>query len=533
MKPKSITKLMTGSLEDFSLCRYDRSRQGGGVALYVRNTVRFKPRVDLPNKSLELICIEVEPPNSNPFFVIVWYRPPSEPNSCFDSLHENLSFLDGEGKEIIILGDTNCDFCHRDTTPSHILQLRELYDLFDMKQIIKEPTRVTLNSSTLIDHIATTHCNNITESGVLKISLSDHYLVYCVRKLRGGVKHQHKYITSRQLKNFNHEAFLTDLSEIDWEALVASAQDIDDAVRKWTQIFSLILEKHAPTLKRRVSDRYTPWLNADYFKLAKTRDKLKTRAVKSNSKLLMESYRQLRNRLNNLNIQLKREYFSDKITQFQGDLKKTWKTINQVINKKSNTTIVPMLTVDGQTIRDNKAIASSMNEYFCSIGNKLSEKIPNKANPLLSGEYPFETPPLSFSLSAIMTDKLSSTLNKMKTSHGSGHDGIASFYLKIAMQVVGGSLCDLFNKSLFAGKFPEDWKIARIAPIFKSGAKDDRSNYRPISVLPFISRLFEKLIFNQFYEYLDANKSLYEHQSGFRLLLSVATALLASTMIGT
>ena len=188
-----------------------------------------------------------------------------------------------------------------------------------------------------------------------------------------------------------------------------------------------------------------------------------------------------------------------------------------------------MLTVDGQTIRDNKAIASSMNEYFCSIGNKLSEKIPNKANPLLSGEYPFETPPLNFSFSAIMTDKLSSTLNKMKTSHCSGHDGIASFYLKIAMPVVGGSLCDLFNKSLFAGKFPEDWKIARIAPIFKSGAKDDRSNYRPISVLPFMSRLFEKLIFNQFYEYLDANKSLYEHQSGFRLLHSVATALLAST----
>ena len=181
------------------------------------------------------------------------------------------------------------------------MQLHELYDLFDMKQIIKEPIRVTLDSSTLIDHIATTNCNNIAESGVLKISLSDHYLVYCVRKLRGGVKHQHKYITSRQLKNFNQEAFLSDLSEVNWEALVADAQDIDDAVRKWTQICSLILEKHAPTLRRRLSDRYTPWLNADYFKLAKTRDKLKTRAVKTISKLLMESYRQIRIRLNNMN----------------------------------------------------------------------------------------------------------------------------------------------------------------------------------------------------------------------------------------
>ena len=79
------------------------------------------------------------------------------------------------------------------------------------------------------------------------------------------------------------------------------------------------------------------------------------------------------------------------------------------------------------------------------------------------------------------------------------------------------------------GKFPEDWKFARIAPIFKGGARDDRSNYRPISVLPFISRLFEKLIYNQFYEYLDRNKSLYEHQSGFRLLHSVTTSLMAST----
>ena len=112
----------------------------------VRNTVRLKPREDLPNKWLELICIEVEPRIQIRFIIIAWYRPPSEPNSCFDSLHKNLSFLDGDGKEIIVLGDTNCDFCQRDTTPSHIMQLRELYHLFDMKQVIKERTRVTLGS---------------------------------------------------------------------------------------------------------------------------------------------------------------------------------------------------------------------------------------------------------------------------------------------------------------------------------------------------------------------------------------------------
>ena len=76
------------AIDDFSLMRHDRNRQGGGVAIYVRNTVGYRPRQDFLNKSLEIICIEVEPPHCNPFIVMAWYRPPSEPSSCFDSLHE-------------------------------------------------------------------------------------------------------------------------------------------------------------------------------------------------------------------------------------------------------------------------------------------------------------------------------------------------------------------------------------------------------------------------------------------------------------
>ena len=140
----------------------------------------------------------------------------------------------------------------------------------------------------------------------------------------------------------------------------------------------------------------------------------------------MQSYRQIRNKANNLNRQLKREYFSGKITQFQGDLKKTWKTINQVINKKSSTTFVASLKVDGESISDSAKIASSMNEFFCtigdSIGDRLSKKIPDKPNPLLSNEYSIDGPSSTFAFSAIMTDKLTASLNKMKTSHGSGSD---------------------------------------------------------------------------------------------------------------
>ena len=92
--------------------------------------------------------------------------------------------------------------------------------------------------------------------------------------------------------------------------------------------------------------------------------------------------------------------------QYQGDLKKTLKTIDQVFNKRSNTTVVASLTVEGQTFEGNEATAASKSEYLCSIGNKLSEKIPKKANPLLCGEYAFQDPLVRFLFSAITKDKL-------------------------------------------------------------------------------------------------------------------------------
>ena len=171
-----------------------------------------------------------------------------------------------------------------------------------------------------------------------------------------------------------------------------------------------------------------------------------------------------------------------------------------------------------------------MNEFFCTIGNKLSEKIPEKPNPLFSNEYEFVNAVRNFSFKAVSENDVSKVKKKMKTSHGSGCDGIASFYIKIALPQMSGSLCDLFNLSLFSGKFPTDWKIARVAPIYKSGARDDCSNYRPISVLPVLSRAFEKVVYNQLYDYLDSNRLIYSLV--FDLYTQLSTALWLAQMTG-
>ena len=100
-------------------------------------------------------------------------------------------------------------------------------------------------------------------------------------------------------------------------------------------------------------------------------------------------------------------------------------------------------------------------------------------------------------------------MNKFRTSNGFGLDEIFSFFLKTGMSILAEPLSQLFNLSLSTGIFPDQWKIARIAPIYKDGKSDNRSNYRAISVLPVISRLFEKLVYDQYYHFLVSNRLLY------------------------
>ena len=142
--------------------------------------------------------------------MVAWYRLPSDPVGSFKKLEANLTYLDKEGKEIILLGDTNCGLSNgpdgqlRDNNSKHIC---DLYGLFGLAQRIEEPTRVTLDSSTTIDHIATSSPRNILKSGMYKVTMSDHYMVYCVRKFNGNLKKDHKNIRTRMMKNVSEEAF--------------------------------------------------------------------------------------------------------------------------------------------------------------------------------------------------------------------------------------------------------------------------------------------------------------------------------------
>ena len=102
--PKELT-----SVAGYQQERLERTCNGGGVSIHIMDSIKYKRHLDIPTDDLELICIEVEPPKTKSFHVLAWYRPPSDPVGSFNKLEKVISFLDKEGKEIILLGDTNCD----------------------------------------------------------------------------------------------------------------------------------------------------------------------------------------------------------------------------------------------------------------------------------------------------------------------------------------------------------------------------------------------------------------------------------------
>ena len=171
-------------------------------------------------------------------------------------------------------------------------------------------------------------------------------------------------------------------------------------------------------------------------------------------------------------------------------------------------------------------MAEIFNEHFTSIGHNLAKEIPQA---VVNPDYYLKPTVKKFSLQVPSVDIVCRLLNNTNENKATGLDGIPCKLLKAAADVVAPSLTKIFEQSILTGIFPTEWKLARVTPVFKKGPKSDPNNYRPISVIPVVSKILEKIIYDQLYDYLNNNMLLTNCQSGFRSLHSTMTALLRAT----
>ena len=148
-------------------------RHGGGVCIYIKNNLNFRSRTDLSNENLELTAIEIRKPHSRPFVVVTWYRPPNSQISTFSAIQDVIDRIDCENIEFYLLGDFNCDML-AEMPDNSTIQLRNIASVYDLTQVISQPTRITSTSVSLIDLCYTNFPDKVYVSGTHSLGISDH-----------------------------------------------------------------------------------------------------------------------------------------------------------------------------------------------------------------------------------------------------------------------------------------------------------------------------------------------------------------------
>ena len=198
------------NIPGFSLYRNDRNRHGGGVAFYVRETISHTLRADLSMPDIESLWVEVYSPDGTSYLLCSMYRPPSASHDYYDKMIENIELVSMLNKEIVIFGDLNFNYKLDESlslNPVHLIE-----NLFHLSQIVTEPTRKTLTSSTLLDVILTSVPEKHLESRVLTTAFSDHYSVFTViDTIKQKYMDTTNAIRFRDFKHFDEQAFVNDI----------------------------------------------------------------------------------------------------------------------------------------------------------------------------------------------------------------------------------------------------------------------------------------------------------------------------------
>ena len=515
-------------INGYDIVRRDRAvngRRGGGVCFYVRSNIDYFVRNDLSSDILEILSIEIRKPNARPFVITTWYRPPDSPVELFSHFETVIGKLDSEGIEHVVLGDMNADYLSpSDSTTKALLNVTVVYNL---KQLINEPTRITEKSRTAIDLIFTSHPEGVVCSGVSHLGISDHSLIYVYRKLAippasKGVN----TVVMRDFKHFDSDSFRNDISSLSWDC-INDMSDPNAMWSEWKSLFLSVCNKHAPIRTRRTRAYKSPWINSELKSLIHFKKCLKIKAIQSNDPVDWNAFKRFRNSLNEKIMNAKNLYYTNSFRMHEGNSRKTWNTINQFTGRKANKSAINSIDVNGEVISSPAPVAEAFNTYFSEIGPKLAKNV-KEAN--VSFEDYLSPTEKCFQLQQTNRQQVLSLLSKLAKSKATGLDNISARLLRECLDLIASSLSTIFNQSIVSGIFPSEWKNARVIPLYKNaGKRSDLSNYRPISIIPIIAKVFERIVYNQFYAYLNSNNLITGCQSGFRSMHSTVTALLEAT----
>lgn len=507
-------------IADYTPYFKNKNTHGGGVAVFLKQSFSgfMLHNISLELPHIQSLFIQVTQPYS--FIVGIIYRPP---NSSLDEFSMSIEFicdiLVHEKQPCYIMGDFNIDLLKDDSKTLDFINLLYSYHFFPT---ITKPTRVTSTTASLIDHVWTNNLQNHKISGIYHISISDHFPIFSMFSVDINCRPSHSITTyNRIYNNSSIEAFQSDLMNYNWISDMIN-NDVEKSFSTYTENFQQLYEKHFPSKLITCKEKHNkPYITEAIKKSIKHRNKLQKLYAKwplTYGKI----FKEYRNSLTSVIRSAKENYYKLKLENSSGNAKKTWDIINAIMGKSNSYKLPDSMSFQDNVSRDKKEIAESFNEYFCNIANYLAMNIQEPLFPYT--DYLPEPVPFSFFLCPTSTVEVKTITSNLKLT-AAGFDDINMKVITACINEIAPFLVYIINKSFTEGVFPQHLQIARVIPVHKKGDKSVHTNYRPISILPCFSKIFEKIVANRLLDYMSKHNILTEAQFGFRPNYSTDLAL--------
>ena len=477
--------------------------------MYVSSTFHVSVMPPSPH-NLEILTLSVLF-NNFKVYLCIFYRPPSSSSSIFDNLFSYLDFINVCSlNNFILLGDFNVNFdnpCH--PMYSSLCNLTTLYCLY---QSVTGPTHVHHDGSeSTIDLVFVSESSLLNTCDTIPpLSNSDHrgILMEISRKIVKAEKTQGRLIWRYGYADWDKACDL--INQFDWDSILS--ENVELSWKLWHKQFMSIMAQSIPN---RVipTRRNLPWLNRGIIKSMKKRNQLFKKAKRTGN---FHHFKLARNRTVAQLRLAKRRYFQALNPK---DPKKFWKAI-KFLNKSKQS--IPTLSLDGRVANSEVDKANLLNSYFSSCFNRSHPPVQYQSTPAgLTSTCPEEF--------LCSEPEVYDFLAALDTTKASGPDGLSARMLKCTAPNIAPSLTKLFNLSISTGTIPLSWKKSLIVPIPKCQELSSPCNYRPVSLLPIVSKILERHIYMLLMDHLNHSHPLSALQWGFLEGRSTVTALLHLT----
>ena len=519
------------AIQGFMLHRVDFKCNSGGLITYARGDLPQK-RFDMGNVfkvnegRIEGLAVELNL-NGDKWIIVNVYKQPQTPNGIFLNCIDNvLSLCTQAAPNIIICGDLNINVLNTNNC------IKDVLDIHGMVNIVKEPTCYKAIEPTLLDLVITNVSKRIVNIQCITNCLSDFHKMICFATRANAPCYIKRVIRYRSYKHFDNKTFQTDLLSAPFQ--VAEMFDsVNDSLMYTQQLLVNVINNHAPMKSRVITYKEAPYMNDVLRKAINVKNHFKRKWEKISSRENHKIYVKHKNYTNKLRKMSMKNYLQKNcIDRSHCNSKQYWSIIKPFMSNKGSSRNTDIALLEkGIIVNQHCEVANILNTHYVNITKHIGEPDlicddsdindillchNTHASVLYVKQYMnvHHADLAHFKFRHVMRDEVLQILNSINIRKSAGIDTIPPKLLKAGASHLCNTIMYLVNKCIDDCVFPDELKLAEVVPIFKKDDLLDKKNYRPISILSCVSKVFERIFIEQMNCYF---KTLFSpYLSGYR-----------------